>query len=81
MALKVKISCEIDDLIREVATHTGKTYKECEDQAFKSQIYPEGSNTILSIKGYLLDVCWFRQAAYEIMQRDGIDRLLVVNAI
>jgi hypothetical protein len=83
--LKVENSCEIDDLISEVITKTGRTYKEVERAMFRTFIYPESTKTYLTTQfGPIVDdkdYTWLNEALTEIFKEAGIDSVYVTNAI
>jgi hypothetical protein len=79
--LKTAVSCEIDDLIDEVAAYTGKSYDACESAAFKESIYPEGYKTFISVDMTEAGVDWFRRTTRTIMQEQGITKMYITEAI
>lgn len=79
--LKVQSSCEIDNLIEVVAERTGKDYEECEEEAFKSYTYPEGTKTCMSLEHSTTNNSFFREEIVKILREMGIERIYITEAI
>lgn len=83
--LKIERSCEIEDLIQEVVSKSGKTYKEVERAMFKTHIYPESNKTYLTTEfGPIVDEGayeWLNVVLTEIFTEAGIESVYVTNAI
>lgn len=94
MALETQLSCEIEDLIREIINHSKKSYDEVENAAFELGIYPENTKTFIRwqdkekksiIKKYSMqdypELKWFDDALVQIFKENNINEVYITHAI
>jgi hypothetical protein len=80
--LKTQVSCEVEDLISALQSHTGKPYGEIENALFVAGLYPEGRKTAISVVKRTTDYhAWIRDQIQEIMTLNKIEFLYITEAI
>lgn len=81
--LRVENSCEVGDLINEIAEKTGKTTEEVFKAFFKCGIYPEGGKTYLTDQfgGYDTDEEWLDNALEVVLTECSAKSIYVTEAI
>lgn len=84
VSLRVKSSCEIDDLIDAIREKTNKDHDEVEQAMFKSYLYPECTKTYVDTK-FRKDNegvhQWLYDAIYDIMDDNNIQSMYITEAI
>lgn len=88
MPLRTEVSCEIEDLIREVVVKSGKSYDEVETAMFRLYLYPENTKTYITtqfgpvVKSGQRDAYkWLNDALTLILEELGINGIYITLAI
>jgi hypothetical protein len=81
--LTVENSCEVDDLIDEIAVLTGRSWNEIENAFFECGLYPTNNKTYVTDKfgGYDTGVDWLDKALDAVLSECNAKSIYITTAI
>jgi len=81
--LSIEVSCEIGDLIAEVAKKSGRFFSEVETAFFQCGKYPESRKTYLTDQfgGYGTGIDWLDVSLEKVLTECGAKSICVTQAI